>query len=72
MFYPKEYNMIEPLKYYKKKDTLLGENNLLKEELEFYKSILNMRNSCVYNLSIKEKMVKKYGLIVSYSQIKNF
>tara|TARA_B000000557_G_scaffold252761_1_gene241194 strand:+ start:387 stop:668 length:282 start_codon:yes stop_codon:yes gene_type:complete len=59
MFYPKEYNMIEPLKYYKKKDTLLGENNLLKEELEFYKSILNMRNSCVYNLSIKEKNGKK-------------
>ena len=59
MFYPKEYNMIEPLEYYKKKDILINENELLKEELEFYKSIFNMRNSCIYNLSIKKKNGKK-------------
>ena len=55
MFYPREYNLIDPLKYYQKKDILINENKLLKEELEFYKSILNMRNSCIYNLSIKKK-----------------
>lgn len=59
MFYPKEYNMIEPLEYYRKKDILINENELLNEELEFYKSIFNMRNSCIYNLSIKKKNGKK-------------
>ncbi len=59
MFYPKEYNLIEPLKYYQKKDTLINDNKLLKQELEFYKSILNMRNSCIYNLSIKKKNGEK-------------
>ena len=59
MFYPKEYNLIEPLKYYQKKETLINNNELLKEELEFYKSIFTMRNSCIYNLSIKKKNEKK-------------
>lgn len=59
MFYPKEYNLIEPLKYYQKKETLINNNEFLKEELEFYKSIFNMRNSCIYNLTIKKKNGKK-------------
>lgn len=59
MFYPKEYNLIEPLEYYRKKETLINDNKLLKKELEFYKSIFNMRNSCIYNLSIKKKNGKK-------------
>lgn len=59
MFYPKEYNLIEPLKYYQKKETLINNNELLKEELEFYKSIFTMRNSCIYNLTIKKKKGKK-------------
>ena len=59
MFYPREYNLTEPLEYYREKDTLIDENNLLKEQLEFYKSIFNMRNSCIYNLSIKKKNGKK-------------
>lgn len=59
MFYPKEYNLVDPLEYYERKETLIDDNNLLKEELEFYKSIFNMRNSCIYNLSIKKKNGKK-------------
>lgn len=59
MFYPKEYNLIEPLEYYRKKETLINDNKLLKQELEFYKSIFTMRNSCIYNLSIKKKNGKK-------------
>ena len=59
MFYPREYNLIDPLKYYRKKDTLINDNNLLIEELEFYKSIFTMKNSCIYNLSIKKKNEKK-------------
>tara|TARA_Y100000389_G_C17391220_1_gene479982 strand:+ start:1052 stop:1333 length:282 start_codon:yes stop_codon:yes gene_type:complete len=59
MFYPRKYNLTEPLEYYRRKDTLIDENNLLKEQLEFYKSIFNMRNSCIYNLSIKKKNGKK-------------
>jgi len=59
MFYPREYNLTEPLEYYRIKDSLIDENNLLKEQLEFYKSIFNMRNSCIYNLSIKKKNGKK-------------
>jgi len=59
MFYPKEYNLIDPLKYYQKKDTLINDNKHLIEELEFYKSIFTMRNSCIYNLSIKKKNGKK-------------
>jgi len=59
MFYPKEYNLIEPLEYYREKETLINDNKLLKKELEFYKSIFTMRNSCIYNLSIKKKNEKK-------------
>lgn len=59
MFYPKEYNLIEPLEYYRKKETLINDNKLLKKELEFYKSIFTMRNSSIYNLSIKKKNGKK-------------
>lgn len=59
MFYPKEYNLIEPLEYYRKKETLINDNKRLIEDLEFYKSIFTMRNSCIYNLSIKKKNEKK-------------
>jgi hypothetical protein len=59
MFFPKEYDMIDPLSYYNTKDTILKENKVLLDELNFYKSILEMRNSCIFNLSIKKMNGKR-------------
>lgn len=47
--------MIDPIDYYRSKDSLIRENKKLTEDLNFYKSIFKMRNSCLFNLSIKMK-----------------
>ena len=40
MFYPKEYNLIEPLEYYRKKETLINDNKLLKQVFNFHSTFL--------------------------------
>ena len=55
MFFPKGYNLVDPVDYYMGKESVLKENKELKDEIEFYKSILKMRDSCIFNLSIKKK-----------------
>jgi hypothetical protein len=55
MFFPKGYNLVDPIDYYMGKESVLKENKELKDEIEFYKSIFKMRDSCIFNLSIKKK-----------------
>ena len=59
MFFPEEYNLTDPTSYYISKETLAIENKELKRELAFYKSIMDMNTSCIFNLSIKYRAGKK-------------
>ena len=72
MFFPKGYNLVDPVDYYKVKESVLKENKELKDEIEFYKSIFKMRDSCIFNLSIKKKNGKRVWfdrVRTSYSEL---
>ena len=55
-------------KYLEEIETLKKENETLKDDLNFYKSVhISHPNSAICNLYIKKKNKKKYGLIKLYN-----
>ena len=57
--YLTNYGLIDPLFHYRSKIKMIDEVLYLNQELEFYKSIMKMNNSCIYNLRIKTKNGKR-------------
>ena len=57
--YLTSYGLIDHLMYYISKEDMIHQMLEMENELIFYKSILNMHNSCIFNLRIKTRRNKK-------------